>query len=249
MNNLALPEVEFPAGLCQFVATPIGNLGDMTLRGLAVLAAADRIYAEDTRHTRRLLARYGIGARLESYHDHNKTRQVPRIVERLKAGERLAVVSDAGTPAISDPGYALIRALQDADLPWTVIPGPSSVLAALVLSGFPTDRFCFLGYPPRRKGPRERFLAAALDRAETVVLLESRHRIRTTLEQLAGLQPERLVAVVREITKIHEETLRGTATEVLAGLVGPRARGEMVLVVGGSPAPTADPETIGPVNA
>jgi len=237
VNSLLLPEVDFPAGLCQFVATPIGNLGDMTLRGLAVLAAADLVFAEDTRHTGRLLAHYGIRARLASYHDHNKARQVPRIVARLEAGERLAVVTDAGMPAISDPGFALIRALREADLPWTVVPGPSCVLAALVLAGLPTDRFSFLGYPPRRKGPRERFLAAALAETGTVIVLESRHRIKATLEQIARLAPDRPLALVREITKIHEEVLRGCAGDVLTRLVGPREKGEMVLVLGGRPDP------------
>lgn len=236
MTVLSLPEVEFPPGLCQFVATPIGNLDDVSLRGLAVLAAADVIYAEDTRQTRRLLARYGISARLASYHDHNKARQVPRIVEALRQGARVAVVSDAGTPAVADPGYVLIRALRREELPWTVVPGPSSVLAALLLAGFPTDRFTFVGYPPRKPGPRARFLAEALATAGSVVVLESCHRIRATLEQLAELEPVRELAVVREITKVHEETLRGTATEVLARMSGPRLKGELVLVLAGAAA-------------
>ncbi len=237
MKPLQLPEVEFPQGLCQFVATPIGNLDDVTLRGLAVLAAADLIYAEDTRKTRRLLARYGIGTRLASYHDHNKDRQVPRIVEALRSGARIAVVSDAGTPAIADPGYVLIRALRREGLPWTVVPGPSSVLAALLLAGFPTDRFTFVGYPPRRPGPRGRFLAEALAAPGSVVVLESCHRIRATLEQLAALDPGRELALVREITKLHEETLRGTASAVLQELSGPRLQGEMVLVLKGGSGP------------
>jgi 16S rRNA (cytidine1402-2'-O)-methyltransferase len=233
VRSAAWPEVEFPAGVCHLVATPIGNLGDMTLRGLAILAAADLIYAEDTRHTRRLLARYGIETRLASYHDHNKERVVPRIVAGLREGARIAVVSDAGMPAISDPGFALIRALRAEGLPWTVIPGPSSVLAALVLAGFATDRFAFLGYLPRKAGARGRALEEALAEPGTVVILESRHRIAAALEQLDGLAPERTVALVREITKVHEETLRGTAAEVLARLTGDRRRGEFVLVLEG----------------
>ncbi|MFH1845681.1 MAG: 16S rRNA (cytidine(1402)-2'-O)-methyltransferase [bacterium] len=231
--SVTLPEVEFPPGLCQFVATPIGNLGDMTLRGLAVLATADVVYAEDTRKTGRLCAHYGFKARLASYHDHNKARQVPRIVSRLQAGERVAVVSDAGTPAVSDPGYSLIRALQDNDLPWTVVPGPSSLLAALLLSGFPTDRFSFLGYAPRKAGPRRRFLESAIQQRGSVIVLESCHRIRKTLEQLAEIKPVQRVALVREITKIHEETLRGTAAELLVQMTGPRLKGELVLVLAG----------------
>ncbi len=233
MKPLALPEIDFPAGQCLFVATPIGNLDDMTLRGLAALAAADLVFAEDTRRTRRLLARYGIEARLASYHDHNKTRQVPRILSRLAEGLRVAIVSDAGMPAISDPGYTLIRALQAAGRSWSVIPGPSSVLAALVLSGFPTDRFTFLGYPPRKPGPRRRFLQEVCQQEGSVILLESCHRIRATLEAMDELDPERPLAVVREITKVHEETLRGTAAELLDQLAGPRLKGELVLVVGG----------------
>ncbi len=233
MRSLTLPEIEFPCGLCQFVATPIGNLGDMSLRGLAVLVAADVIYAEDTRHTRRLLVHYGIEAKLASYHDHNKRRQVPRIVARLQAGERVAVVSDAGLPAISDPGFTLIRALREKGLPWSVVPGASSVLTALVLSGFPTDRFTFVGYPPRKKGARSRFLQEILTISGTVVVLESCHRIRATLEQITGLAPTRPLALAREMTKIHEETLRGTAAELLDSLTGPRLKGELVLVVRG----------------
>jgi len=233
LRSLTLPEVEFPAGLCQFVATPIGNLADVSLRALAVLAAADTIFAEDTRHTRRLLQRYGIDARLESYHDHNKRRQVPRIVARLVAGDRVAVVSDAGMPCVSDPGYTLARALAEADLPWTVIPGPSSVLAALVLAGFPTDRFLFVGYPPRKRGQRARFFTEALAESGTVIAFESCHRIRSTLECLADVDPLRQLAVVREITKIHEETVRGTALDLLTKMTGKRLKGELVLVIRG----------------
>jgi len=233
MKSLELPEVEFPGGMCQFVATPIGNLGDMTLRGLAVLAAADIIYAEDTRHTRRLLARYGISAKLASYHDHNKLRQIPRIVDRLKAGGRIAIVSDAGMPAISDPGFSLIRVLQAKELPWSVVPGPSSVLTALVLAGYPTDHFTFVGYPPRRKGPRLRFLRMALSEAGSVIILESCHRIRVTLEQIDSLDSDRPLAIVREMTKLHEETLRGTASDLLVKMTGPRLKGELVLLIRG----------------
>ncbi|MFO7653395.1 MAG: 16S rRNA (cytidine(1402)-2'-O)-methyltransferase [Candidatus Krumholzibacteriia bacterium] len=230
---MSLPEVRWPERTCHFVATPIGNLGDVTLRALAVLAAADRVYAEDTRHTGRLLQRYGLRATLDSYHDHNKLRQAPRVVQRVAAGERVAMVSDAGMPCVNDPGYVLVRALAAAGLGWTVIPGPSSVLAALVLSGLPPDRFHMLGYPPRKSGARRRFLTEALRLTGTVIVLESVHRIRATLEQLAELAPERPVAVAREITKLHEEVLRGRAAEVLARLTGPRLKGELVLVVGG----------------
>lgn len=231
--TIPLPAVEVPGGTCHFVATPIGNLADVGLRALAVLAAADVVYAEDTRHTRRLLDRYGVRASLASYHDHNKDRVVPAIVERLRAGQRVAVVSDAGMPCVSDPGFTLVRALGLADLPWTVIPGPSSTLSALVLSGFATDRFLYLGYAPRKKGQRRSFLEAALEEPGTVLILESCHRIRSTLEILAELDSGRPAAIAREITKVHEETLRGTAPELLEIMTGRRLKGELVLVLQG----------------
>jgi 16S rRNA (cytidine1402-2'-O)-methyltransferase len=236
LNSVPLPEVDFPEGLCHFVATPIGNLGDVSLRALAVLAAADVVYAEDTRHTRRLLDRYGLTCRLASYHDHNKSRAVPQIVERLRAGEKVVVVSDAGMPCISDPGFSLARTLLEEEMPWTVIPGPSSTLSALVLSGFSPDRFLFLGYLPRKKGKRTTFLSDALTESGTVLILESCHRITSTLEILAELAPQRTLAIAREITKLHEETLRGTATELLKVMTGRRLKGELVLVMQGTAA-------------
>jgi len=233
LTTVNLPEIEFPAGLCHFVATPIGNLGDVSLRALAVLAAADVVYCEDTRHTRRLLNRYDLKCYLMSYHDHNKLKAVPQIVERLRAGEKVVVVSDAGMPCISDPGFTLARRLLEEELPWTVIPGPSSTLSALVLSGFSPDRFLFLGYLPRKKGKRATFLTNALEEPGTVLLLESCHRITSTLEILTELAPTRIMAVAREITKLHEETLRGTAAELLKVMTGRRLKGELVLVLQG----------------
>ena len=233
MIQVPLPEVEFPGGLCHLVATPIGNLGDIGLRALAVLAAADIVFAEDTRHTRGLLDRYGIKVPLASYHDHNKARVVPLIVSRLKEGAKVAVVSDAGMPCISDPGFTLTRALLEEDLPWTVIPGPSSTVTALVLSGYSPDRFLYLGYAPRKKGQRRTFLEMALEEPGTVLIFESCHRIRSTLEILGELAPKRQVAVAREISKIHEETLRGNAEELLEILTGPRLKGELVMVLQG----------------
>ena len=235
-GQVSLPEVDFPAGLCHFVATPIGNLADIGLRALAVLAAADQVYAEDTRHTRRLLDRYGLRCRLSSYHDHNKAQVVPRIVAELKQGRKVAVVSDAGMPCVSDPGYSLVKALLAEGLLWTVIPGPSSTLAALVLSGFSPDRFLFLGYLPRKKGQRARVLTEALAEPGTVIFLESCHRIASTLEILAGIDSERKLAVAREITKIHEETLRGTAAELGKLMTGSRLKGELVLLMEGAAA-------------
>ena len=229
--EISLPEVDLEPGACWLVATPIGNLGDITLRALAVLGACDVVYAEDTRQTRRLLSRYGLSRPLEAYHDHNKDRAVPRIVERLRAGERVAVVSDAGMPCISDPGFTLVRALREAGLPWSVAPGPSSTLAALVLAGFEPDRFVYAGYPPRKKGARTRWLEDLLGLGCTVITLESVHRIRSTLEILAGTAPSRELAVCREITKLHEETLRGTAEQLLQQMTGSRLKGELVLLI------------------
>jgi 16S rRNA (cytidine1402-2'-O)-methyltransferase len=234
MDRPDLPPIDFPAGSCLLVATPIGNLDDMTLRGLAALDAADVIYAEDTRRTRRLLARYGVRTRLASYHDHSGRAVVSRIIERLRARDRVVVVSDAGTPGISDPGYTLIRELREAGLPWSVVPGPSSVLAALLLAGFPMDRFLFAGYPPRKPGAARAFLERALAEPGAAVVFESCHRVRATLEQLGALAPARELAVVREISKVHEETLRGTAAELLEAMTGPRLKGELVIVVRGA---------------
>ncbi len=232
-QSFTLPPVDMPAGVCHFVATPIGNLADVSLRALGVLAAADSVFAEDTRHTRRLLDRYGLSCRLVAYHDHNKAQAVPRIVQQLKDGGRVAVVSDAGMPCISDPGYSLVKALLAEDLPWTVVPGPSSTLSALVLSGFSPDRFLFMGYLPRKKGQRARVLTEALDEPGTVLFLESCHRIASTLEILQEVAPERSLAVAREITKLHEETLRGTPAELAALMTGKRLKGELVLVMAG----------------
>jgi 16S rRNA (cytidine1402-2'-O)-methyltransferase len=242
--TLTLPDVDLEPGCCHFVATPIGNLADVGLRALSVLAAADTVYAEDTRHTRILLQRYGLDVPLQSYHDHNKRQMVPRIVARLREGARIAVVSDAGMPCVNDPGFTLVRALREEGLPWTVIPGPSSVLAALVLAGFSPDRFLFVGYPPRKKGGRERFLVEALAERGTVIALESVHRIVSTLEILQNVAPDRPLAIAREITKLHEETLRGTAAELIPQMTGRRLKGELVLVIAGAGkgADAAEPE-------
>jgi 16S rRNA (cytidine1402-2'-O)-methyltransferase len=232
-RTVPLPAVALPAGSCWLVATPIGNLGDVTLRALAILGACDAVYAEDTRQTRKLMAHYGLATPLAAYHDHNKHRAVPAILARLRAGERVAVVSDAGMPCVSDPGYVLVRALREAGLAWSVAPGPSSVLAALVLAGFEPDRFVYAGYPPRKSGARSRWLRELLDLGGTVVLLESVHRIRGTLEALADLAPVRELAICREITKLHEETLRGPAAALLEQMTGQRLRGELVLLLRG----------------
>ncbi len=208
--------------------TPIGNLDDITLRVLAALRDADVVACEDTRHTRKLLARHGIDARLEPYHEHNETRRARELVRRIERGETVALVSDAGTPAISDPGFVLVRACRDAGLPVEVLPGPSALVTALVASALPAERFRFAGFLPRRRGE----LAKELERAdETLVAYESPARVAATLALLAELDPGRPVAVCRELTKLHEEVVRGTAAEV-AERFARGARGEVVLVVG-----------------
>lgn len=207
--------------------TPIGNLEDVTLRVLDALRSVDVIACEDTRRTRVLLERHEIEARLVSYHERNETARAPELVERMQAGERVALVSDAGMPAVSDPGFVLVRACADAGVRVEVLPGPSSAVTALVGSGLPSDTWRFVGFLPRKHPER------ALAGPETVVAFESPHRIQATLR---ALDPERPVAVCRELTKLHEEIVRGPAGEVAERVV---ARGEIVLVVGGVPA-TAD---------
>jgi 16S rRNA (cytidine1402-2'-O)-methyltransferase len=211
-------------------ATPIGNLEDVTLRVLRVLGEADVIACEDTRRTRVLLDRHGIrAAALVSLHEHNERARAPQLADRVRAGETVALVSDAGMPLVSDPGYALVQACIREGLPVEVLPGPSAVLSALILSGLPPDRWRFVGFLPRKRGQRQRLLA---DTVETLVAFESPKRLPATLELLAQVDPQRPVAVCRELTKLHEEVSRGTAAE-LARHYGERPpRGEVVLVVG-----------------
>lgn len=214
-------------------ATPIGNWEDVTLRLLRVLKEADIIAAEDTRRTRKLLSHYGIKARrLVSHFDHNERTQVPFLLERLKYGEVIALVSDAGTPAISDPGYLLISAAVEAGLPLEVCPGPSSVLAALVMSGLPISRFCFEGYLPRRVSEQKRRLAALAPDDRTLVIFESAKRVRATLENIHSVMGDRRIAFERELTKIHEQVIRGSVREVIDALPE-QILGEVVLVIEG----------------
>ena len=226
-----------PSGTLVLVSTPIGNLGDMTYRGVEALRDATLVLAEDTRHTRKLLAHYSIGARLSSYHDHNKERVTPSIIERLRGGETIAVVSDAGTPGISDPGYYLVRAAIEAGIGVTAVPGANAILPALLLSGFPTDAFIFDGFLPRKKGELARRLEAYDDERRTVVLFVSPHRLVKVLEIAAEVLPDRELAVAREITKIHEEVRRGPANELAAHYSARKVRGEIVLLIKGQGKP------------
>jgi 16S rRNA (cytidine1402-2'-O)-methyltransferase len=211
--------------------TPIGNLEDITLRVLSALREADVVACEDTRRTRVLLERYGVNARLVSYHEHNERQRAGELVARMRKGEVVALVSDAGMPLVSDPGFVLVQACVGAGLAVEVLPGPSAALAALVASALPADRWQFVGFLPRKRGELEQLLG----RDETLVAFESPRRVASSLAVLAQLDPERPVALARELTKVHEEVVRGTASELAKRYGGEAPRGEVVLVVGGAP--------------
>jgi 16S rRNA (cytidine1402-2'-O)-methyltransferase len=221
-------------GTLTLVATPIGNLGDITLRAIEVLKTADVILAEDTRHTGRLLKHLGVATPLESYHDHNEARVTPLLVERMLAGASMALVTDAGTPGISDPGFYLVRAALAAGVPVTMAPGANAVLPALVLSGFPCESFVFVGFTPRKPGELARTIEALADEPRTTVFYVSPHQFRKVLEKIAARFPDREIAVARELTKLHEEIVRGTAQEVRDRLGPRKEQGEFVLVVKGT---------------
>jgi 16S rRNA (cytidine1402-2'-O)-methyltransferase len=220
-------------GTLFLVATPIGNLEDITQRALRTLREVAVVAAEDTRHTRRLLEHFGIPATTVSLFEHNERVRVPALLRRLQDGESVAVVTDAGSPGIADPGYPLVRAAVEAGIRVESIPGPSAVIAALQVSGLPTDAFTFVGFLPVKPGARRRRLEELSERRETVVAFESPHRIEATLEDLEAAWGERPIALARELTKTFEQVLRGTAREVRAALVPEKRRGEMVLVLGG----------------
>lgn len=220
-------------GTLTLVSTPIGNLADMTYRAVDALKEADLILAEDTRRSRKLLDHYGITAKPSAYHDHNKERVTPGIVGRLLAGERVALVTDAGTPGVSDPGFYLVRAAISAGVHVTAAPGASAILPALVLSGLPTDAFAFEGFTPKKKGELARAMAALSEERRTTLFYVAPHQLIKVLEAIAAAMPERRLAVARELTKLHEEVARGTAEELLAHFGAGAIRGEMVLVVDG----------------
>ncbi|HYB29744.1 MAG TPA: 16S rRNA (cytidine(1402)-2'-O)-methyltransferase [Solirubrobacteraceae bacterium] len=211
--------------------TPIGNLEDVTLRVLAALREADIVACEDTRRTRVLLDRYGVGASLVSYHEHNERQRANELVARMREGAVVALVSDAGTPLVSDPGFVLVQACVAAGLAVEVLPGPSAALAALVASALPADRWRFAGFLPRKRSALEQAFASP----ETLVAFESPKRVAASLQVLAELDPARPVAVARELTKVHEEVVRGTAGELAARYAEDPPRGEVALVVGGAP--------------
>jgi 16S rRNA (cytidine1402-2'-O)-methyltransferase len=214
------------------VATPIGNLGDITLRALWVLRGVDRILCEDTRITARLLARFGISTPLDAYHDYNADRVRPLVLAALRRGETLALVSDAGTPLVSDPGYKLVRDALAEGLPVTTAPGPSAAIAALTLSGLPPDTFLFAGFLPPRSTARRKVLAAWRDLAATLIFFEGRSRLAATLGDMADALGDRDVAIGRELTKRHEEMRRGRLAELAEYYRVHPPRGEVVIVVG-----------------
>lgn len=214
------------------VATPIGNLGDITLRALQTLAGADVIACEDTRVTRRLTEHYGIAASLMAYHEHNAAQARPKILARLAQGDAIALVSDAGTPLISDPGFKLVREVCAAGYPVLALPGPSSVLTALTLAALPTDRFFFEGFLPSKAGARRARLTELSRIEATLVLFESGHRIRDALADLAAMMGTRDAAICRELTKLHEEVLRGPLTALAGSADNLETRGEFVVVIG-----------------
>jgi 16S rRNA (cytidine1402-2'-O)-methyltransferase len=224
------------AGAVVLVATPIGNLGDLSTRATETLRAADLVCCEDTRRTRALLSAAGVpaGGRLRSLHAHNEAARIPELLAAASEGRMVAVVTDAGMPAISDPGARLVAAAARAGITVTVVPGPSAVLAALVVSGLPTDRFCVEGFLPRSGGARRRRLDAVVSDPRTTVVLESPQRLASTLGDLAGRAPDRAVVVCRELTKLHEEVWRGSASEAAARFSSREVRGEVVVVVAGS---------------
>ena len=225
------------AGRLVVCPTPIGNLEDVTLRVLAALREADVVACEDTRRTRTLLDRYGVRAPLVSYHEHNEERRAGELMERMRGGEVVALVSDAGMPLISDPGFVLVRACVAAGLAVEVLPGPSAALAALVASALPADRWRFVGFMPRRRAELRRVFE---EPGGTLVAFESPRRLPGTLGLLAEVDPERPVAVCRELTKVHEEVVRGTAAELAERYADSPPRGEIVLVVGAPPEPARD---------
>lgn len=227
------PAVE--AGTLYLVATPIGNRADITLRALAVLEQADVVAAEDTRTSGRLLAGYGIQRGLVAYHEHNETRQAARLLQELESGRSVALVSDAGTPLVSDPGYRLVAAAADRQIKIVPVPGASALTAALSASGLPTDSFVFAGFPARRPGRRRRQLESLAADRRTLIFFESPRRLLGLLEDLQQVMGNRQVVVARELTKLHEEFIRGTVGHVICRLRDrPAIKGEVTLLVAGA---------------
>jgi 16S rRNA (cytidine1402-2'-O)-methyltransferase len=228
-------------GLLYLVATPIGNLEDITYRAVRLLRESALIACEDTRQTRKLLDRFDIRKPTVSYHEHNEAERTAELVERLQAGETVALVSDAGMPLVSDPGYRLVRAAIDGGITVVPIPGPSASLTALAASGLPTDAFHFGGFLPAKTGQRARLLESLADEQATLIFYEAPHRVLESLEAIEAALGPRPVVVARELTKIHEEFLRGTAGEIRAQLAArDTVKGEITILIGKSEGPPPD---------
>jgi 16S rRNA (cytidine1402-2'-O)-methyltransferase len=233
LNAESAAQAQLEPGL-YVVSTPIGNLGDITARAVDVLRDADVIACEDTRRTGLLLAHLGLHNRFVSYHEYNKLRRTPELLEMLRQGKRVALVSDAGTPGISDPGFYLIRAAAEAGLRVLPVPGASALLAALVVSGLPSDRFAFEGFLPKRDGRRRRRLADLAQEDRTMIFCESARRVNRLLAEMIELWGDRRAVVCRELTKKFEETIRGTLSGIIEAIGTRELKGETVIVVAGS---------------
>ena len=221
-------------GTLYVVATPVGNLGDVSLRALEVLRSVSLVACEDTRTTRRLLARHGIKTRTISYHEHNERSRAPQLASRLAGGEDIALVTDAGTPGVSDPGYRLVAAAREKEIPVRPIPGASAVLAALSVSGLPTSSFCFYGFLPRRGSARVQAIESLASSTHTAVLFESPRRAPALLSELAERLGARRAFLAREMTKVHEEHRAGVLPELASWVRQERPRGELTLVIAGA---------------
>lgn len=239
------------SGILYLVGTPIGNFGDMTDRARETLGTVAVVAAEDTRRTGRLLAHFGIEARMVSLFQGNEDRRTEELLKELRSDHDVAIVSDAGMPGLSDPGYQLVRASVAEGIEVRVVPGPSAVLSGLVVSGLPTDRFVFEGFLPRRAGERRMRLRGLANDRRTVVLFESPHRVATLLRDVLVELGDRRVAIARELTKLHEEVIRGRTSEVLAGLPDVDLKGELVVVLEGSRRPEVldEDELVGEARA
>jgi 16S rRNA (cytidine1402-2'-O)-methyltransferase len=229
------------AATLYIVATPIGNLEDMTYRAVRVLGEVDLIAAEDTRHSLKLLNHFGISKPLTSYFDHNQQFKGERILNALRQGKSVALISDAGTPCVSDPGYQLVRDAVAEKIPVVPIPGACAAIAALSTSGFPTDTFTFAGFPPSRQGKRRTFLAGMTALPGTLVLYEAPHRLIETLTDIREVLGERQIIVARELTKMFEECIRGVASEIITAVSQGIVRGEVVILI--APGESAPPES------
>jgi len=224
-------ERQLPPGL-YLVATPIGNLADISLRALAVLTRADLIAAEDTRHSRKLLSHFGIKAELSPYHEHNAAKERPRLLARIRAGFAVALISDAGTPLVSDPGYKLVREALEVGLQVTSVPGPSAALAALTSAGLPTDTFLFAGFLPPKGGQRRKRLEELKPVPATLIFYETASRLHAALADISDVYGAREAAIAKELTKLHESVARGTPAELAATLGSTELKGEFVVLVG-----------------